>query len=389
MNINRNLKKQLVQTTVIAASLIAMSGCAVTSHQAYEKQIASVVTSENATSGIVSALGSMQLAAVNTAASVDASGISVVAAGQSNENVQPVDEWSNRLMANVNEYLYVRVAADENSAIVGKLRKGDVANIVSTSNEWTQITSGNVNGYVSNAFVVTGNDARELASQVCQTEATSTTSGLRVRSAADENASILTVAYQGAVLSVDTARPAADGWTSVAYDGESGYVKSDFITVAVNYGTGITVEEEQAAIEAQKAKEAAEAAKSAQTKVTTRSQNAAVAANYDDVTLLAALIQCEAGNESYEGQLAVGAVVVNRLHSGFAGSIYGVIYQSGQFSPAGSGKVAAAAASGPSGTAVQAAQEALGGTDNTSGATSFKRASSRQAGPVIGNHVFF
>lgn len=64
-------------------------------------------------------------------------------------------------------------------------------------------------------------------------------------------------------------------------------------------------------------------------------QNSAVAASVDDVTLLAALIQCEAGNECYEGQLAVGAVVMNRVRSGrYAGSIYGVIYQAGQFPPA-------------------------------------------------------
>lgn len=40
-----------------------------------------------------------------------------------------------------------------------------------------------------------------------------------------------------------------------------------------------------------------------------------MAASYDDVTLLAALIQCEAGSEPYEGKLAVGAVVVNRMRS--------------------------------------------------------------------------
>ena len=45
-------------------------------------------------------------------------------------------------------------------------------------------------------------------------------------------------------------------------------------------------------------------------------QNAAVEATVDDVTLLAAIIQCEAGNEVYEGQLAVGAVVMNRVRSG-------------------------------------------------------------------------
>ena len=110
----------------------------------------------------------------------------------------------------------------------------------------------------------------------------------------------------------------------------------------------------------------------------------------DDVTLLAALIQCEAGNQPYEGQLAVGAVVMNRVKSGgYAGSVYGVIYQSGQFPPAGRGAVANVIARGPKASCVQAAQEAINGMDNTGGATHFRRAESGQPGVVIGNHVFY
>ena len=102
------------------------------------------------------------------------------------------------------------------------------------------------------------------------------------------------------------------------------------------------------------------------------------------------MIQCEAGSESYEGQVAVGAVVMNRVRSGsYPSSIYNVIYQSGQFGPASTGAVASVAASGPSGSAYSAAQAAIAGTDNTGGATSFKRASSGQSGVVIGNHVFY
>ena len=132
------------------------------------------------------------------------------------------------------------------------------------------------------------------------------------------------------------------------------------------------------------------AAQAAQTTETSTVQNASVSASYDDVTLLAALIQCEAGNECYEGQLAVGAVVMNRLRSGaYPSSISGVIYQSGQFPPAGQGMVASIAANGPKSSCVQAAQQALGGSDNTGGATCFSRASSGRAGVVIGNHVFY
>ena len=60
-----------------------------------------------------------------------------------------------------------------------------------------------------------------------------------------------------------------------------------------------------------------------------------------DLELLAALIECEAGGEPYEGKLAVGSVVLNRVASShFPNSVVGVIYQSGQFSPVASGRFA-------------------------------------------------
>lgn len=117
--------------------------------------------------------------------------------------------------------------------------------------------------------------------------------------------------------------------------------------------------------------------------------NEAVSASADDLTLLAALIQCEAGGECYEGQVAVGAVVLNRLNSGYSSSIYGVIYQPGQFGPAQTGKLERVLAAGPSATCIAAASDALAGVDYTGGAHSFQVASTGISGTVIGNHVFF
>ena len=58
-----------------------------------------------------------------------------------------------------------------------------------------------------------------------------------------------------------------------------------------------------------------------------------------DVKVLATIIFCEAGNQSYAGKLAVGCVVMNRKRSKqFPNSVEGVIRQRGQFSPVASGK---------------------------------------------------
>ena len=72
-----------------------------------------------------------------------------------------------------------------------------------------------------------------------------------------------------------------------------------------------------------------------------KNRQAVVISDSSDAELLAALIYCEAGGEPYEGQLAVGSVVMNRVRSAsFPNSVSGVIYQSGQFTPASSGRLA-------------------------------------------------
>ena len=55
---------------------------------------------------------------------------------------------------------------------------------------------------------------------------------------------------------------------------------------------------------------------------------------------MAAIIECEAGGESYEGKVGVGAVIMNRIRSGeFPNTLSEVIYQSGQFEPTWTGKL--------------------------------------------------
>ncbi len=114
-----------------------------------------------------------------------------------------------------------------------------------------------------------------------------------------------------------------------------------------------------------------------------------VTANASDLAMLAALVECEAGGESYEGQWAVASVIVNRVKSGsFPNTVSGVIYQSGQFSPVASGRFAVVLTRGAGGSCVQAANAALSGSTNVS-SLYFCRAASGVPGTVIGNHVFY
>lgn len=117
-------------------------------------------------------------------------------------------------------------------------------------------------------------------------------------------------------------------------------------------------------------------------------QTEAPSAGSDDTSLLAALIYCEAGNQSYEGMVAVGAVVMNRVYSGsFPNSISEVIYQGGQFTPASSGSLASALANGVPSACYDAAVAAIGGENPVGGALYFNTGSGK--GIQIGDHQFY
>ena len=103
--------------------------------------------------------------------------------------------------------------------------------------------------------------------------------------------------------------------------------------------------------------------------------------------LMASIIYCEAGNQPYEGQVAVGAVIMNRVKSGsYPDSIEAVIYQSGQFGPAATGWLNRVRSSkGYSQTALQAAVDALNGSNPIGNCLYFAQGGS---GMKIGAHYF-
>ena len=110
-----------------------------------------------------------------------------------------------------------------------------------------------------------------------------------------------------------------------------------------------------------------------------------------DRYLLANLIYCEAGGEPYAGQLAVGAVVMNRvLSSVYPNTVVGVIYQKYQFSPVGSGRLAIALAENRATAACyKAADEAMAGQTNVGNCVYFRTPIPGLTGIQIGGHIFY
>ncbi len=304
--------------------------------------------------------------------------------------------YSKLAMANVEEAVNVRADASESATLLGKLYSGCGGEILDQKDSWTKIKTGNLTGWVRNDYLLFGEKAKKMADKSVTKTATSVADTLRVRKEPSENAQVYSLLARGDEIA---ALEEKGDWVSVEFDdGTLAYVSAKYVTISDELGKGETLEEISAReLAEKKEKEAADRDAEQSTKSTgtqaaapVPANNGAIAGDVNDVQLLAALIQCEAGYECYEGQVSVGTVVMNRLRSGrYGNSIYSVIYAKSQFSPAGSGMVAQVYAQGPKASCVQAAQEAMNGTTYIGNATKFRNVRSGYTGVVIGNHVFW
>lgn len=400
MNKNKKLMQGIILmiTTLALACSAAFTGAEVTQTPADANIVA-----KNGKAGIVASLeqtenrmlDEVQLADV-TVEKTETQIVTVASkseaqeavAKKAEENKEPEmtkteKEWQDKVMADVEDFLCIREKGDADAAILGKLYPTSVATVVKEGKTWTKIKSGSVKGYVKNEYLLFGSEAYENAKKVCKKYAYVQTDGLRVRSEADEDAKVLAVADKGDKLEYNKKAEKADGWVAVTVSAGNGYVSADYVKVKLGTTEAVSIEEE---LKAQKEKEA-KAAKANASSVATK--NAPTSASVDDATLLAAIIQCEAGSEPYEGKVAVGAVVLNRMRSGrWPNSISGVIYQRGQFGPVSNGSLARALSGSISSSCKNAAAEALAGSDPTGGRMFFHRANGRD-GLIIGNHVFY
>ena len=282
---------------------------------------------------------------------------------------------STLVMTNVRSALNVRSDANGDAPRVGKLYKDCGGTILERKDGWTKLQSGNIIGWASDEYLLFGEDALALANDVGKMIATINTAALRVRKEPSTEASVLGNLPRGEI--VEVLKQDDEGWVCIDYEGGDGWVSSDYVVLDFVIDAGETMDEikarEDAEREAKRHKNYGEYTTDA-----------------DTTLLLAALIYCEAGGESYEGQVAVGSVVMNRVRSAaYPNTIHGVIYASGQFTPAMNGKVNRVYESGKiSASCIKAAEEVLSGVSNVGDMTHFRRNNGR-SGLVIGNHVFY
>lgn len=109
-----------------------------------------------------------------------------------------------------------------------------------------------------------------------------------------------------------------------------------------------------------------------------------------DEDIMAAIIECEAGGESYTGKVAVGAVVMNRVRSPlFPNTVLEVIMAPRQFSPVGSGRFAIVLGRGANESCYQAARDAMAGASPVGNCLFFRTPIPGLEGQQIGGHIFY
>lgn len=304
------------------------------------------------------------------------------------------------MAADVNDFLNIRSEADADADISGVLLPGRVATVVDVEGSWTKVKSGDITGYVLTKYTKSGDDARkEYIENAGATGRVSGASALVIRESASTDAAKVTAVSEASALSLKSVE---NGWYKVSFQDYSGYVLGKYIKESSPKGaitkaeydkmTGSSADKEETKSEkTTKTFDKKESSSKTEKSDDSKSGNGdyVIKCSDSELDMLAAIIQCEAGGESYKGQVAVGAVVVNRVKSSrYPNSVESVIKQKSQFSPVRSGRFAKVLKKGARSSCYKAAKAALSGESPVGNAKSFRAGHSKK-GTQIGNQYFF
>lgn len=136
--------------------------------------------------------------------------------------------------------LNVRENPSADGKMVGKMPKDSACEVLETVDGWAHIQSGEVEGYVSLDYLLTGAEAFLKAGELVRTVAISTGDGLNVRDGASMDSAVLTQIPKGEELEyVET----VDDWVKVRIDDQEAYISAEYVTVEEKLDTAITMTE--------------------------------------------------------------------------------------------------------------------------------------------------
>jgi len=279
------------------------------------------------------------------------------------------------------DMLDIHAEANTASAVIGQVMEDGHVAILAKYNDWVQIQAGEIAGWVPAENLVEteiSNEEAVAANEQVIAERTGATASEDEFFAEEEVQQDETAALQA-----EASEAAQNEIEEVQAAEEAARIEAEAQAKAAA--------EEAARIEAEAQAKAAEEA----ARLAAEAQQAALAAqtaaiSTEELKLLANIIYCEAGSESYVGKVAVGNVIMNRVKSASQpNTITEVVYAKGQFSPVRNGSLQRALSSDKADAACyQAAIEALAGAQPVGGKLFFRRNNGR-SGQVIGHHVFY
>ena len=280
------------------------------------------------------------------------------------------------------DMLDIHAEANTASAVIGQVMEDGHVAILAKYNDWVQIQAGEIAGWVPAENLVEteiSNEEAVAANEQVIAERTGATASedeffAEEEVQQDETAALQAEASEAAQNEIEEVQAAEE---AARLDAEAQ------AKAAAEEAARIEAEAQAKAAAEEAARLAAEAQQAA-----LAAQTAAISA--EELKLLANIIYCEAGSESYVGKVAVGNVIMNRVKSASQpNTITEVVYAKGQFSPVRNGSLQRALSSDKADAACyQAAIEALAGAQPVGGKLFFRRNNGR-SGQVIGHHVFY
>ena len=295
------------------------------------------------------------------------------------------------------DMLDIHAEANTASAVIGQVMEDGHVAILAKYNDWVQIQAGEIAGWVPAENLVEteiSNEEAVAANEQVIAERTGATASedeffAEEEVQQDETAALQAEASEAAQNEIEevqaaeeAARIEAEAQAKAAAE-EAAQLEAEAQAKAAEEAARLEAEAQAKAAAEEAARLEAEAQQAA-----LAAQTAAISA--EELKLLANIIYCEAGSESYVGKVAVGNVIMNRVKSASQpNTITEVVYAKGQFSPVRNGSLQRALSSDKADAACyQAAIEALAGAQPVGGKLFFRRNNGR-SGQVIGHHVFY
>ena len=295
------------------------------------------------------------------------------------------------------DMLDIHAEANTASAVIGQVMEDGHVAILAKYNDWVQIQAGEIAGWVPAENLVEteiSNEEAVAANEQVIAERTGATASedeffAEEEVQQDETAALQAEASEAAQNEIEEVQTAEEA-ARIEAEAQAKAAAEEAAQLEAEAQAKAAAEEAaqlEAEAQAKAAEEAARLEAEAQ-QAALAAQTAAISA--EELKLLANIIYCEAGSESYVGKVAVGNVIMNRVKSASQpNTITEVVYAKGQFSPVRNGSLQRALSSDKADAACyQAAIEALAGAQPVGGKLFFRRNNGR-SGQVIGHHVFY